>query len=301
MQSIFSNGKSRRRFVIGIFSSAAMFLAVHAQAVTADFQLLTSIGAQGVTASTNWLVFGTDPAAAGFNPSGTYSYNFADPSGTAGPLGFAMAPALTGTLTLQFQASGGNLWDVSATGLSYAGQAGPLISMNQFLEPSGGIDGTWTSSEAAKWAIQYNLDFYFATNIDGDPSPGDKDVIFTNAAQTGYLLPYSELKAGLMDLPFTPDGVNITDPNFTSYLLTQIQPQLPTNTTYLLVTWMDRIHPDWTDPMLPVTTNSLIGNMTIAYTTSAIPEPSSMLLLALGAGLLGFGLIRRNRTRAKRS
>lgn len=271
---------------------------VFAQSVSADFQLLTSTNAQGIGPSTNWLVLGTDPGVAGFNPSGTYSYNFADPTGSAGPLGFGMAPALTGGLTLQFAPGGLDLWSVSVTQLSYAGQAGPLLAMNQFLEPSGGMDGTWNSSEAANWAIQYDLDFYFATNVDGDPSPDDKDVVFAGVAQTGYLIPYSALIPGMADLPFTPDGVSITNTNFSSYLLTQIQPQLPTNTTYLLVTWMNKSHPASVDPGLAgmgISTNSEFGNMTIAYTTSAVPEPSSMFLLALGAGLLGVCWIRRRR------
>lgn len=301
MQSIISILTTSGRLIICTLSVVIIFASAkttYAQIVTADFQLLTSSAVQGVTASTNWLVSGTDPEVVGYNPLGTYSHNFGDPTGTAGALGFGMAPALTGTLSLQFQSGGGSLWNVSATNLSYAGQVGPTISMNQILEPSGGIDGTWNSAEAAHWAVQYNLDFYFAASVDGNAGSDDKDIIFTRAAQTGYLLPYSELKAGLVDLTFNPGGVSITNTNFTSYLLTQIQPQLPTNTTYLLVTWMDKTHPDWVDPMLSgmgVSTNSAFGNMTVAYTTGAIPEPSSLLLLVLGAGLTGWRRIQRNR------
>lgn len=292
------------RFLTAIVCAAAAFSLTtgkaRAQMVTANFQLLTHSSAAGVGASPNWLVFGGTNQPAAYNPDGAFSFNYVDPAGALGPLGFGMAPALTGNLGLQFQSVGTNLWDVSLSSLSFAGKAGPSLAMNQFLNGTNGTPGTWDLSGAAGWVIQYNSNFYLATNADGDPNPADKDAIFTQVKQTGYLLPVSALKAGMDELAFSPDGMTDTNFSLKSYLLQEIQPKLPTNATYLLLTWMDKTHPTWTDSGLPITTNSAVGNMTIAYSMETIPEPSSMALLALSTGAGGvFYILRRRRHRAE--
>ncbi len=299
MKNSFVGGKFRRRFAIGLLSGAAIVLAStgEVRALTADFQLLTSSTVIGKGASTsNWLTFPDTNSPTGHNPYGTYSFNFVDPAGALGALGFAMSPALTGNLQLQFQSGGGSLWNVSASSLSYAGQVGPLPAqaMNQYLNDTNGTGGSWDESGAVDWAIQYNLNFFLAAAQDGDPSPTDKDAIFVQATQTGYLLPVSALTPSLPELLFNPGGIS-NSLSLKSYLLSEIQPALPTNATYLLLTWMNKTNPFSTDTGLPITTNSLVGNMTVAYTTSTVPEPSSMMLLTLAAVVLGFLFMRRNR------
>lgn len=289
---------------------------LHASTVV-NFELLTWNDAQATVplpsavgrkpsdvhpATSDWLVFtgGDVNPGAGFNPHGAVSHNFADMSGVGGS-SFNNAPSLSGSLTLGFTASGPTSWDVSVDSMAYAGQATSMMFMNQYLvkpgdpatlNPSFNVDGlgnsgTWSASNAAQWAIQYNTDFYFATNADGDPSPTDVDATFNNKLQTGFLLPVSLLNG--IDLPplGLDDPAGFFSGNFGDYLVNEIAPRLPANATYLLITQMAKTNPDYAEIGLPITTSSLIGNTTFAFTTSAIPEPSSLWLLTVaGAWLL---------------
>ncbi|HRJ72043.1 MAG TPA: PEP-CTERM sorting domain-containing protein [Terrimicrobiaceae bacterium] len=292
-------------------------------AVIADFQLLTWGDSQagtelpsasgrkpsaGYPAASDWLIFTPDDQAPGsnYNPQGALSHSLADIPGTGGS-SFNMAPSLTGTISLEFAASGLGVWDISVTGLAYSGQATPVMFMNQFLvtpetsaAQNGGFivdgmgnSGTWNASAAGAWTIQYGLDFYLATNADGDPASGDVDATFNDTVQQGYLLPISLLTAeGLSSLSLDdPAGMYAGD--FATYLLNEIAPRLPEEATYLLVTQMSKVNPDYSEVGLPITTNTLIGNTTIAFTTGAIPEPSTFVMLFLAVGLIGCSFRRR--------
>lgn len=289
-----------------------------ASAAVLDFQLLSwgdaaatgqlpsAAGRKPVAAAPttgDWLVFTGDdqtlPAAN--NPAGALSHNLADLSGLAGPAGFNMAPSLTGTLSLQLDPDGAGAWQVEMTDLTYQGVANASISMNQYLITAGdpaaqnpdynvdgvGNDGTWSGSDADHWAIQYDLDFYFDASI----SPGAIDVTFNDKSQAGYLIPAAELTAqGLVGLP----SLGFASGDFGQYLLDQVVPRLPAGTTYLLITQMDKVHPDYAAPGMPINTGGLVGNLTVAYSMQAIPEPATFAILS--AGLLA--LCRR---RAKRN
>ncbi|MCC7192136.1 MAG: PEP-CTERM sorting domain-containing protein [Phycisphaeraceae bacterium] len=238
----------------------------------------------------DWLVFTDDdqtlPAAN--NPAGALSHNLADLSGMAGAAGFNMAPSLTGSLTLQLDPDGGDAWQVAVTNLTYQGTANASISMNQYLVTAGdpatqspgynvdgvGNDGTWSGSDADHWAIQYDLDFYFDASI----SPSAIDVTFNDKTQAGYLIPASELTAqglaGIPSLGFAGD--------LGQYLLDQVVPRLPAGTTYLLVTQMTKVHPDYAAMGMPINTGGLVGNLTVAYSMQAIPEPATVAILSSG-------------------
>jgi hypothetical protein len=283
--------------------------------ISAQFTLLGDSSFAGhkpqppLPATGDWLV-GTaddDPLAATYNPNGSLSHNLADLGGNGGS-GMNQAPSLSGSLTLQFSPTGAETWDVSVTALGYTGTATPVMLMNQFLVTAGspptqnaafnvdgvGNNGTWQSSATADWAVDYDLDFYFATNADGDPSNADVDATFNDKSQIGHLIPVSALTlAGLV-------GVSLDDPagffagDFEDYLLNTVVPLLPPEATYLLFTQMAKTSPGYTEAGLPITTSSLIGNTTIAYTTDAVPEPGSLALLGVcGAALTA----RRRRTR----
>ena len=147
-----------------------------------------------------------------------------------------------------------------------------------------GNAGQWTASASNNWAIQYALDFYFAANADGDPSPADIDATFNDHTQTGYLIPVNRLTAnGLAGMTLEyPAG--FYDGDFAQYLLDEIVPRLPTNTTYLLITQMEKTHPGYAELGLPITTNSLVGNTTIAYTTQTLAEAPQILSLRFESG-----------------
>jgi hypothetical protein len=240
--------------------------------------------------------------AASYNPQGALSHNLVELSGSASGSTFNMAPSLAGTLSLRLDPDGPGLWNIDVAAQAYSGQAMPGISMNQFLVAAGspaaqeptykvdgaGNSGTWNADASSNWAIQYSLDFYLAANIDGDPSSDDVDAAFNNTSQKGYLLPVSQLTAaGLAGLSLdNANGFYAGD--LQSYLLDQIAPRLPDDATYLLLTQMDKVHPDYAESGLPITTASLLGNLTIAYTTDVVPEPASALMLAgLGAWMMG--------------
>lgn len=233
----------------------------------------------------DWLVLTGDDEtlSAAYNPLGALSHNFADLIGVAGA-SFNMVPSLSGSLTLELSDSGPNAWSVAVSGLDYTGQATPVMQMNQQLVAAGspvaansqfltdglGNSGTWSGSAGGNWAIQYQLDFYFATGADGDPAMEDADAAFNDKLQTGHLIPVEQLTpAGLA-------GVTLDDPtgfhagDFKQYLLDEIKPRLPGDATYLLVTQMAKTHPDYAEPGLPITTGGFIGNTTIAYSRDSL-------------------------------
>lgn len=232
---------------------------------------------------------------ASHNPHGALSHNLADLAGVGGA-GFNLAPSLTGDLVFQFTKAGSSAWDLSVKDLAYTGQASPIMTMNQFLvtpgspaaqDPTFNVDGlgnsgTWHDSAAGNWAISYELDFYFDTSA----SPNPINATFNNALQTGYLIPVEELTpAGLSGLALA-DPAGFFAGELADYLLNVVLPLLPSEATFLLFTQMTKTQPVFTEPGLPITTASLIGNTTVAYTTSVIPEPTSLALLALGVPLL---------------
>lgn len=284
--------------------------------IDVDFTLLTWSNAQATgtlptavglkpssgTDAGDWLVFTADDVSSGaaYNPTAALSHNLAELSGTSGS-SFNTAPSLTGALTLTFAAGEPGEWNIVPKAQQYIGVATPVMQMNQFLigpgDPSTqnaafNVDGvvaagTWQAGAETDWAIHYDLDFYFATNVEGDPSPSDVDATFDNATQRGYLLPVDQLTvSGLAALELvSPSGFFAGD--FEAYLLDEIAPRLPADATYLLVTQMDKINPVYTEIGLPITTGTWVGNTTIAYTTQTIPEPSSLasLVLSLVIGL----------------
>jgi len=300
----------------GLAGAARANLAVDFNLLTWDdsaatAELPSAVGLKpsaGLNATDDWLPFTDDDASpgAGFNPDGALSHNLAQLTGGTGPQ-FNNAPSLTGGLTLNFAGGSGGAWSVSPQAQAYNGAATPVMVMNQFLvgpddpatqHPAFNVDGVvspgvWQADAAGDWAIHYALDFYFATNADGDPSPTDVDAAFSDATQAGYLIPVDQLtEAGMAAAALTsPTGFFAGD--FERYLLDEIAPRLPGDASHLLITQMSKTNPVYAEPGLPITTNTLVGNTTIAYTTQAIPEPATALLLIGGGAALA---IRRRRS-----
>lgn len=289
--------------------AAATLLIQTASGATLNFQLLTwndanatvelpsAVGRKPSAAmptAGDWLVFTADDAslAAANNPLGAVSHNFVDITGAGGP-GYNLAPSLAGTLQLRLDAVSGTNWAATVTALAYSGQANALQAMNQFLVTAGspattnsafnvdgaGNPGQWTASASGNWAIQYTLDFYFATSADGDPSPTDIDATFNDKPQTGLLIPVNQLTTNSLAAVSLDDPIGFYAGDFEQYLLEQIKPRLPANATYLLVTQMGKTNPGYTETGLPITLNSLVGNTTIAYTTNALAVAAPALSL----------------------
>ena len=252
--------------------------------------LLSAVGQKPSQSSQpcDWLLFTTDDYtySGGWNPSGAISHNFADPAGDGGSE-FVMAPSLTCALpfTLDFAAVAVDSWNVTITVQAYTGYSTSFAQMNQFLISAGdpatqdsqyAVDGlpnqgTWTATPASNWSLTYTLDFYLATNTDGNDDPLDIDAAFNDCAQVGYLIPVSELtETGLADMELD-DPAEFYDGDFKAYVLNEIAPRLPIEATALLITQMDKQHPVFTDIDVSITTNSLIGNTTFAYTVDPLP------------------------------
>lgn len=318
------NCMSRVSVLAGASLSLAAFIASPALGIDITFDLLTWGHAQAtpelpsavdvkpsgvLPAAGDWLAFTADdvPFPAGFNPAGAVSHNFADLTGVGGS-GFNQTPSLSGSLTMAFASSGADSWNVGVTGLSYTGQATPVMQMNQFLVTPGspatlvpaynvdgvGNSGTWSSSSAGDWALSTQIDFYFATNADANPNPADIDVTFNNKTQEGYLIPVDQLTLAGMAAVTMDDPAGFFGGDFEQYLLDEIAPRLPGDATYLLVTQMGKVNPEYAETGLPFNTGSLVGNTTFAYTTQAVPEPMSAALA--GAGI-AISLVRRQRNR----
>ena len=314
----------------------AAWLAQVVLAETVAFQLLTwndsndtsvYCSAVGLKPSVNdsrsndWLLFTDDDHEfeALYNPIGAISHNFADISGSVGS-GFNNFPSLTGNLHMVFTSTGPETWDVTISNLFYYGKAqpAPQATMNQFLvtpgsfattNPAYNVDGlgncgTWCDTPASNWAISYQIDFFFDAAMDSYPPKGDDvDSAYNDKMQTGYLIPVDQLTtAGLVAVALDdPAGFYTND--FEQYLLDEIVPRLPEDAVYLLFTQMLKTHPNYTDPAYAITTNSFIGNTTLAYTTQEIiPEPTTALwgcaCLAIAALITHGALINRNKENA---
>jgi len=242
-------------------------------------------------AASDWLVFTADdaPLAAADNPAGAVSHNLVDLAGGGGS-GFNLAASLSGAgaITMDFTSTGPDEWQTSVTGLSYSGQALSSILMNQFLvepgspatqNPSYNVDGvgnggTWQGSEADDWALTLSLDFYLATDVDFDGSPSDIDATFDDTAHVGFMIPVDRLTPAGMAAVDLDDPAGFYAGDFEQYLLDEIAPRLPNDATFLLVTQMAKVNPDFTDAGLPITTSTLVGNTTFAYTTQTLHTPS---------------------------
>lgn len=292
-------------------------LATVASPISATFTLLQDPQFEGLKPSApapaagDWLIgTGDDQSlASDYNPNGALSHSFADLTGSGGAA-FNMSPSLSGSLTLEFTRVGGGQWDVSAIGMAYSGRATPFMFMNQFLVAPGSaatqnaafqVDGlndkgTWQGA-AGDWAINYEADFYVATNADGDVpvDPSDVDVTFSDAPQRGYLIPVSRLTTAGLQEHTIDDPVGFFAGDFKEYLLNTVAPLLPSDATFLLVTQMEKTHPAYAELGLPITTAAFIGNTTVAFTTASLPEPA-MLPIA-GALAAAFALRRRRGSR----
>ncbi|MCO6401386.1 MAG: hypothetical protein J5I99_09185 [Verrucomicrobia bacterium] len=244
----------------------------------------------------DWLIFTDDDQAlpAANNPAGALSHNLVDITG-AGGAGFNMAPSLTGSLSLRIEPISRAGLAVTVEELAYAGQANAVQAMNQFLVSRGDAattnaafqvdgernSGRWEAHATNNWAIQFALDFYFATNADGVPDADDVDATFSDVPHSGFLIPVSQLTSTNLATLNLDDPLGFYTGDFEAYLLEQIKPRLPTNATYLLITQMGKSHPSYAEAGLPITTNSLVGNTTIAYTTQTVADAPEMLSVSV--------------------
>lgn len=295
---------SKRIIVLTFAAAIGSVTTLTASTISATFTLLHSPSfaerkpSSGHPTKGDWLIGTADDVTVGTvgnNPKGALSHNLVDIIGTGGA-GFQLAPSLTGSLTLELSAATPTQWDVQVTQADYVGQAAPGMQMNQYLITPGspaasephylvdglGNSGVWQNSAGVGGVIQFGMDFYLDPTFSAYPI----DATFDNTLHEGYLLAVSSLTpSGLSGLALDDPAGYFTG-DFEDYLLNVVAPLLPPDATYLLFTQMNTTNPVVAEPGLPITTASLIGNTTVAYTTSGLPEPASLVLLAFASGVL---------------
>ncbi len=225
-----------------------------------------------------------DISASTYNPDGCFTFNFTNPVGISEPdypPGYAEGiHSMTGSLTLEInlQSEG----TVEITSLAFDGfvAQGKSIAHQRLVEPNdpaadgnhGPIDGipnsgTYTNTPDANWAFEATFDWYYDTPFAG---PGGIDMTFDNYQWTGFIIPVSELTPAGMDTVELYDPLGYfpgTSEDFESWLLNEVAPQLPPQATLLLFAQAEA-HPVWTNPMMGMTTDGIVAETIIAYTTA---------------------------------
>ncbi len=273
---------------------------VAASAHAATFTLLTHPDAVGtlpqhnaeVGVSGDHLIYTADDiTGATFNPSGRLSFNFMNPAGEEPP-GYAEGiHSLTGSFVLDVDLAAGGAVGVNALAFDgFVSSSKPLTQerLVNLGDPAtdgshGPVDGTpnagaYSASSAGNWALDLTLDWYYDTPFAGS---GTIDMTFNDYGWSGFIIPVSELTASGMA------GVTLNDPlgyfggtseDFEAWLLAEVAPRLPQDAAWLLFA-QGEAHPDWTNPMMGMTTDGIVGTTVIAY---AVPEPGTVLVILIG-------------------
>ena len=244
-----------------------------------------------------------------YNPDGCLSFNFMNPVGLLEPYyppGYAEnIHSMTGSLTLDLDLADGGAFGV--TDLSFDGFVAPgkTIAGQRLVETGdaaadgnhGPIDGlgntgTYAASAESNWAFQANFDWYYDTPFGG---AGSIDMTFDDYQWNGFIIPVSQL---------TPIGLSATtlddslgyfggaSADFESWLLAEIAPRLPHGAEYLLFA-QGETSPDWTHPMMGMTTDGIVGQTVIGC---FVPEPTTITMLTLAACALLPRRLRRSRS-----
>ena len=180
--------------------------------------------------------------------------------------------SMTGSLTLQTDLQAGGTVDVVS--LAFDGYIAPSKASAQWLD-TGTNSGTYIASAASNWAFQTSLDWCYDTPFAG---PGTTDMTFNDYQWSGFIIPVSELTTTGMTATTLDDPLGYFGGKFESWLLNKVAPQLPQDAAYLLFA-QGQAHPDWTNPMMGMTTDGIVAETIIAY---AVPEPATMMLWAVG-------------------
>jgi len=229
------------------------------------------------------------------NPDGCFSFNFTNPAGEDPPdypPGYAEAiHSMTGLLELDIDLQNGGT--TAMTALSLEGHIAPNKYAYQYLVnpgdsatdgqhgPADGVPNTYAASAASNWELDLTLDWHYDTPFHGHPSI---DMTFNNYQWTGFVIPVSELTAAGMQATTLDDPLGYFgggSESFESWLLEEVVPCLPPDATYLLFA-QGEANPDWMHPDMGMTTDGIVAETIIAYTT--VPEPGILLLVATGLG-----------------
>jgi len=234
-----------------------------------------------------------------FNPGGCFSFNFMNPVGLLEPdypPGYAEGiHSMTGSVTLDMDLLAGGVLDIAS--LAFDGYVAPArpIAHQWLVQPGnaaadgdhGPVDaspnsGTYAASAASNWALEAGFDWYYDTPFAGS---GGIDMTFNDYRWTGFVIPVSEVTESGLAMAALDDPLGYfggTSSDFESWLLDEVAPRLPEEAAYLLFV-QGEAHPDWTNPMMGMTTDGIVGQTIIGY---AVPEPATIGLLLFGGLIL---------------
>jgi hypothetical protein len=195
---------------------------------------------------------------------------------------------MSGSLLLDLDLQNGGSLTVDA--LTFNGYVAPSkpTALQQLIQPGdpatdgthGPVDGvpnsgSYAASAASNWAFEASFDWYYDTPFAGSDGI---DITFNNYQWRGFIIPVNELTTAGMAATTLDDTLDYFGGNFEAWLLNKVVPQLPQEAVYLLFV-QGEAHPDWTNPMMGMTTNSIVGETIIGY---AVPEPATMVLWVIG-------------------
>jgi len=221
-----------------------------------------------------------------YNPDGCFSFNFMNQVGISEPdypPGYADGiHSMTGSMVLDIDLlNGGSLSIESLTFDGYIAPTKPVAHqiLIQIADPATGYStdgmpngGTYIASAGANWAFEASFDWYYDTPFAG---PGSIDMTFDNYHWHGFIIPVSELTITGMDATILDDPLDYfggTSEDFESWLLDEVASRLPQEATYLLFAQGEE-HPVWTNPMMGMTTDGIVGETIIGYAVPQCGDP----------------------------
>lgn len=231
-----------------------------------------------------------------FNPEGAFTFNFMNPIGIwepEYPRGYAEGiHSMIGTFALDL-----NLWtggSAAVSSLAFDGYVSPGKYSAQRLVRAGEAasngnygpvdgqpnSGSYAASPDSNWAFDLVFDWFFDTPYAGS---GTIDMTFNDYRWDGFIIPVSQLTPAGMELVTLEDPLGFfggTSADFEAWLLSEVRPRLPAEATWLLFA-QGTAHPAWTNPAMGMTTDGLVDETIIAYTT--VPEPASLVMWLTGA------------------
>jgi len=287
----------RTNLVLMILLTMLFALPVYTRAASVEFQLLTHIDNTGwlpqqkEQSGDHLIQTADDNSGSTYNPDGCFSFKFMNPAGILEP-GYAEGiHSMDGSLILDIDIQNGGSFSINS--LAFNGYVAPskptahqrLINVGDPAAdgshgPVDGIpnNGSYAASAMLNWAFEAGFDWYYDTPFAGS---GTIDITFNNYQWSGFLIPVSELTTNGMATVTLDDSLSYfggTSADFESWLLDEVTPRLPQEAVYLLFV-QGAAHPDWTNPMMGMTTDGIVGETIIGY---MVPEPTTTMLLTVG-------------------
>jgi len=256
-----------------------LVLPADASAAVVEFELLTHADNKGFlpqqqnSGGDRLPQTGDDISGGTLNPNGCFSFNFINPDAVTEPAGYAKAiHSMTGSAVLDIDLQAGGTVDVVS--LAFEGYIAPSKVSAQWLDTQTS-SGTYAASNASNWAFEASFNWCYDTPFAG---AGTADMKFEDYLWTGFIIPVSELTTAGMAATVLDDPSGYFGGNFESWLLNKVAPKLPQSALYLLFA-QGETHPSWTNPMMDMTTDGIVGETIIGY---AVPEPATIILLTAG-------------------